>query len=172
MTRSRKSSVFRAFLRGRRPVHETGNSYRWPCTGRRLAQSSSCPSGRGLREPDDYNASVVSPSWGEPTASPTPRTEPCEWSRGIVLFLLVQTQFVLNPPCPLALGPQAKNRCPICVRDLSIRAGQRAMALGAKTVFSRFLVAAQPFAKRWPRDATTRAHETGVAGLLIHAHPT
>ncbi|KGD54891.1 hypothetical protein DP49_5866 [Burkholderia pseudomallei] len=50
--------------------------------------------------------------------------------------LLVQTQFVLNPPCPLVLGPQAKNRCPIYVRDLSIRAGQRATALRAKTFFS------------------------------------
>ena len=26
------------------------NSHRWPCTGRRLAQSSSCPSERGLRK--------------------------------------------------------------------------------------------------------------------------
>ncbi|KVK85942.1 hypothetical protein WS90_06445 [Burkholderia cepacia] len=85
--------------------------------------------------------------------------------------LFVQTQFVLNPPCPLALGPQAKNRCPISVRDLSIRAGQRATALRAKTFFSRLLVAAQPLAKRRPGDATTRAHETGVAGLVIHAHP-
>ncbi len=152
-------------------VHETVNSHR----GRVLVDAS-----RNLHrvhlDAVSGNRTTVAPrlcqaSWGEPTASRTLRTEPYEWSRGIVLFTRADAfrSESAVPPCAQFAGEES-------LPDLRQRPFDSGSSEGdgfeAKIVFSRFPVAAQPLAKRWPRDATTRSHETGVASLVIHAHPT
>jgi hypothetical protein len=85
MTRSRKSSVFRAFLRGYIAGTRNLEQSSTPCIGTHLERFSSCPSGRGLQAPAGYSVSAAPVAWIESTALHPPRSRSCEWSREIVL---------------------------------------------------------------------------------------
>ncbi len=87
------------------------------------------------------------------------------------LPVLVQSKFILNSPRAFVLGTQSKDRCPIGVGNLSVRAAEWTTTLGLEAGLTGLLIARQPFAKRRSRDATPCAYEAGITRLVIHAHP-